>query len=309
MDSDDWQQWLLVLTFIVLGGIIISLYYLGKSAPDYPPSPPTDVYAFQNGSVVFIRWTPSISGDVIGYNVYRSTKKGVLGERVNNRVINGSSYTDTFYLPEGQYFYTVRAVDRSNEEDNLNQVSVNIDRTPPTDCEIQISRPVVKVPQVLVFMTCEDAYFCRFKDDGHEWSQFFPYTQYFTVPLYNESGERKLYGQCMDNHGNLGSIVYSVVTIDDHPPEIDEVVGLTSGFYHVGGNASLVFNVSDDYSKEVRCTLYINDIPVKDEETNTGSTILFNISFKERGPYIISLQCSDVAGNIARWVDVARVIE
>ncbi len=89
------------------------------------PSPPTNLEAWLNGSNIVLNWTPSISSDVMHYNIYRSN------------YLNGFDFTypyaltsKTMWVDKGagdgdtnDYFYIVRAVDKKLYNDT-NMVKV-----------------------------------------------------------------------------------------------------------------------------------------------------------------------------------------
>ncbi len=80
------------------------------------PQAPTDIVTDTSlgADVIALRWTPSVSADTYGYNIFRSEDAGGPFVRVNEDVVSGVSY----YRDEGlsqltQYYYRVATVDSS----------------------------------------------------------------------------------------------------------------------------------------------------------------------------------------------------
>ena len=83
-----------------------------------PPEMPSDLLVKMSGKYVKLEWKKSISKDVKGYGIYKGTTPGILARIA---VAVGLSYIDTGYTKEGfeaggKYYYSVSAVDRSNNE-------------------------------------------------------------------------------------------------------------------------------------------------------------------------------------------------
>jgi fibronectin type 3 domain-containing protein len=65
---------------------------------------------------VLLTWTPSVSGNVIGSNVYRGTTAGGPYTKINSSPVSGNSYTDTTVQNGVTYFYVVTAVSNTGAE-------------------------------------------------------------------------------------------------------------------------------------------------------------------------------------------------
>ena len=65
---------------------------------------------------VSLSWAASTSSNVVGYNIYRRTTPGGSPTRLNASPVAGTSYTDTAVQSGQTYYYTVTAVDSSNNE-------------------------------------------------------------------------------------------------------------------------------------------------------------------------------------------------
>ncbi len=93
------------------------------AADTTPPAAPTNQAASAGDSKVSLSWTNPTDADLNGINIYRSTTSGVLGTRVHSSV-TGTSKDDTDLTNGTAYYYTLRAVDKSNNEStNTTQIS------------------------------------------------------------------------------------------------------------------------------------------------------------------------------------------
>ena len=91
-----------------------------------PPAAPTGLFATQDSGIVNLRWVAPASGDVAGYNVYRSTSPSVplTGPINGGTLVTGTIYTDTGRTNGTPYYYVVTAVDTSaNQSVASNEVS------------------------------------------------------------------------------------------------------------------------------------------------------------------------------------------
>jgi poly(3-hydroxybutyrate) depolymerase len=85
---------------------------------------------------VALRWD-AVAG-AVGYNVYRSTLAGGpygRNQRLNARLVESPLFVDTGPRPRTEYFYVVRAVNRSNREslDSIEVGMLTASRPPPCD--------------------------------------------------------------------------------------------------------------------------------------------------------------------------------
>jgi hypothetical protein len=108
------------------------------------PSPPTNLEAWVNESDIVLNWTPSISSDVMHYNIYRSN------------YLNGFDFTYPYALTSktlwkdkgagdgdtNDYFYIVRAVDKKLYNDT-NMVKAGKHVTPLSKGWNLVSTPLV----------------------------------------------------------------------------------------------------------------------------------------------------------------------
>jgi len=76
-----------------------------------PPTPPKNLIAESGYLSVDLRWQGNWEDDVIGYNVYRSTRSGVGFVKINTRLIDSLWYRQSGLSPGQRYYYVVTAVD------------------------------------------------------------------------------------------------------------------------------------------------------------------------------------------------------
>lgn len=86
------------------------------SGDTQPPTIPTDIIATGGSGLIELAWTPNTEQDLLGYNVYRSNSSGGSFVKLNSSVITTSAYTDNNLPGNTTYFYTVTAIDSSNNE-------------------------------------------------------------------------------------------------------------------------------------------------------------------------------------------------
>lgn len=96
---------------------------VGAAVEFSAPSAPTGVVATANAESVQLNWTASPQSDVAGYTVFRAeAASGPFNTIARN--VPGNSFLDNTATINGQYYYKIRAVDKSlNRSAYSNQVS------------------------------------------------------------------------------------------------------------------------------------------------------------------------------------------
>ncbi|WP_416978050.1 pectinesterase family protein [Streptomyces sp. T028] len=98
-----------------------------------PTAAPTGLAAAVDGTDVDLSWTAPADGDVVGYQVYRSTD-GSLGTLLSgDDLLTGPAFTDTTAVPGTAYTYRVTAVDTSNNFSNYSETATATVPVPVTD--------------------------------------------------------------------------------------------------------------------------------------------------------------------------------
>ena len=105
-------------------------WYAGGFVPPIPdttpPDAPTGLVATPGFEIVNLDWDDNSESDLVGYNVYRGTVSGVYNPTPLNggTLLVNSAYSDSSVTNGTEYFYTVTAVDTSeNESDFSNEDS------------------------------------------------------------------------------------------------------------------------------------------------------------------------------------------
>ena len=91
-------------------------------------------FSFAQDQSVTLRWAPSLSNGVVGYNLYRSQTSGSGYQKINSQLIAGTSFKDETLQPGIEYFYVCRAVTvEGTESNNSNEASYVLEdlNTPP----------------------------------------------------------------------------------------------------------------------------------------------------------------------------------
>ncbi|MCX5800497.1 MAG: C25 family cysteine peptidase [Candidatus Eisenbacteria bacterium] len=95
------------------------------------PAGPYYLQATGSSSSVSLVWTPNAETDLRGYNVYRSGSVSGPYEKVNEYIVERTSYfLDDGLLPYQKYYYKVAAQDSSGNESELSQY-VSVTTNPP----------------------------------------------------------------------------------------------------------------------------------------------------------------------------------
>ena len=106
-------------------GLALSLAWTGCDLPGFggdstPPDPPSGLSADSEDSAIVLDWQSVQSGDLDGYNVYRSTSSIASTEGrspVNGEdLASGTNYTDDTVQNGTTYYYVVTALDDAGNE-------------------------------------------------------------------------------------------------------------------------------------------------------------------------------------------------
>ncbi|MCR2824566.1 malectin domain-containing carbohydrate-binding protein [Microbacterium sp. zg.Y909] len=120
VNLDDGPHEIVVEYYQATGDAKLNVSYERSGAADTtPPAPPSDVAATAtDNSRLALSWDASVSTDVAGYNLYRSTQPGVALTAANKRnvsPITGSEYLDIVDA-DTTYYYVMTAVDQAGNE-------------------------------------------------------------------------------------------------------------------------------------------------------------------------------------------------
>ena len=84
--------------------------------PTIRPDIPVGIYTRNDAGKVKLFWDTDITGQVTGYNVYRSESSGGALQLLNSTLIDGTSYLDSMLTDNKTYYYIIRSVDASMME-------------------------------------------------------------------------------------------------------------------------------------------------------------------------------------------------
>ncbi len=86
-----------------------------------PPARPSGLTVVPGVGRIFLTWNENKERDLAGYYVYRSRKSGREHERITDKPINRTTYSDETVKPDILYYYTVSAVDNAGNESALSR--------------------------------------------------------------------------------------------------------------------------------------------------------------------------------------------
>lgn len=81
-----------------------------------PPQRPSGLTVVPGVGRIFLTWNENKEVDIQGYHVYRSMKNGKDYERLTDKPLNRSTFSDESVKPGVTYYYAVTAVDKSGNE-------------------------------------------------------------------------------------------------------------------------------------------------------------------------------------------------
>ena len=94
-----------------------------------PPNRPTGLTAVPGVSRVFLSWNENKEADLAGYHVYRSTKHGKDYERLTEKLLLRTTFSDETVTAGTTYYYVLTAVDQSgNESEYSRELKVTVEQ-------------------------------------------------------------------------------------------------------------------------------------------------------------------------------------
>lgn len=81
-----------------------------------PPAPPAGITVVPGIGRVFLTWNENKETDLAGYHVYRSLKSGGERERLTEKPLNRTTFSDETVKQGATYYYSISAVDKSGNE-------------------------------------------------------------------------------------------------------------------------------------------------------------------------------------------------
>jgi fibronectin type 3 domain-containing protein len=86
-----------------------------------PPARPTGLTVVAGVGRVFLTWNENREADLAGYRLYRSTRSGRGYERLTEKLLNRTTFSDEDVKSGDVYYYVVTAVDRSGNESSRSE--------------------------------------------------------------------------------------------------------------------------------------------------------------------------------------------
>jgi fibronectin type 3 domain-containing protein len=81
-----------------------------------PPAEPTGLTVVPGVGRVFLLWSENKERDLAGYHVYRSTRSGKGYERLTDKILTSTTFSDETVKPGTLYYYKITAVDQAGNE-------------------------------------------------------------------------------------------------------------------------------------------------------------------------------------------------
>lgn len=254
-----------------------------------------------------VSWSVPEKADIAGYNIYRSTSNGVLGDRINSVMVATTSYTDTNVRDGIVYYYIVRSVNPSGAEDgNTVQVSAEAKVRPPSNLQLMIEggKQYVNSRSVSLQVSAIGASLCRYSNDGTVWSDWSAYATSVSWNLNEGDGQKEVFYQCKDDIGNVAGSVSSEIYLDTTPPEITILSPTQGGQY--GGGFDLVFKVVDPISATVVCSGDLDGSQIALGVMDVGKEDKTSIIAKA-GQHTLNLNCSDMVNSVKKSISFTVV--
>ena len=86
-----------------------------------PPDRPTGLTVVPGVGRAFLTWNENTERDLAGYHVYRSTKSGKGHERITNKILTRTTFSDDTVKSGATYYYGITAVDKAGNESALSE--------------------------------------------------------------------------------------------------------------------------------------------------------------------------------------------
>ena len=94
-----------------------------------PPKRPVGLRAVPGVGRVFLSWNENKESDLAGYHVYRSMRHGKDYDRLTDRLLLRTTYSDETVTAGNTYYYVVTAVDQSeNESEYSHEIKVTVEQ-------------------------------------------------------------------------------------------------------------------------------------------------------------------------------------
>ncbi|MBU0586717.1 fibronectin type III domain-containing protein [Candidatus Micrarchaeota archaeon] len=246
-----------------------------------------------NGNIQ-LNWNASEDPTILGYNLYRSSEDGSLGDEIANLSTSETTFSEE--LEPGTYYYTIRAFDNQSDDGNVKQLMVVVTETeePSMSLTINNGEEYTNSRTVTLELSAPGADECRLRNSGEDWTDWESYDSgKRSWQLSEEQGEKTVEYQCKNEDGD--SSVSSSITLDNQPPK----------FYMLATPQKQEITIrivvfDENPNTYVNCALEVDGQPdavfeVEISEEGKGNYI--HTSSISSGSHQFSVNCSDEFGN------------
>lgn len=253
-----------------------------------------------------VSWSVSDSSAVLGYNIYRSTESGTMGQKINTVMLSNTSFLDTNVRDGVTYFYTVKSVSSGGGEDGNIQVSAEAKILPPTNEEISIERGkgATNSTTVTLYLSAIGASQCRYSNDGSAWTDWGPYSSTSPWTLVGNDGPKDVYYQCKDDVGNTAQPVSASIYLDTTPPVLSISSPAQGGQY--GGGFDIIFTPTDPSPLTLNCSGNLDGaqiaIGIVDSNKEDTTSVI-----AKAGQHTLTIECSDGVNSARKSVTFSVV--
>jgi len=278
------RNWFAYASLAAFAAILL----FGCMGPDYSAS---GVAATAVAGGIQVSWNP-VSG-VAGYNVYRSTAQGTLGDRANPALIAGAtSYKDVGVSDGTTYYYTVKGVDASGKEYGNAQASATARVAPPRGLALTINGGSNHTSSraVTLYVTVAGASQCRFSNDGAAWGDWQAFSATTPWSLGTGDGQKQAYAQCRDDLGNTGQPVSASIYLSTVPPTMTVKSPVEGAEY--AGSFDAVFTATSPVSSTLACSVKLDGVLLETSLVDAGVENNFTVPAAP-GRHTAYIECSD----------------
>jgi len=165
-ETIGYSQWLMVNNkntyFQHYGKRFVHIALMGDpTLRMYTIAPPSNLQLSEVGNRVNLTWDVSPE-NVLGYHVFRKDSLKGIYHRINQDIINGTAYTDSFFDSNGNFYYSVRAekleVSKSGSFYNLSGGAIGKIQTIYTS----INEPILNNEFILIPNPARDRFTLRY---------------------------------------------------------------------------------------------------------------------------------------------------
>ncbi|WAA09723.1 OmpL47-type beta-barrel domain-containing protein [Fervidibacillus albus] len=270
--------------------IVQATIKIDKTKPTEPEIQ-TSATGWTNESVTVTLTAGEDEGSGIGRIEYRIGEEGTW-----------ETYTSPFEVEEeGETTVYARTIDAAGNISEIVQATIKIDKTKPTEPEIQTNATGWTNKSVTVTLTAgedEGSGIGRIEYRIGEEGTWEPYSSPFEV---TEEGETTIYARTIDAAGNISEIVQATIKIDKTKPTEPEIQTSATGW--TNESVTVTLTAGEDEGNG------IGRIEYRVGEDGTWETYTSPFEVEEEGETTVYARKIDKAGNISEIVQTTIQIE